>query len=365
MKIKCTGEKLKNAIILTERITGKNLTLPVLGALLFIASGKTLKIRATNLSLGIEFEIQAVVEEEGTILVKGDVIATIMNNLPNEEIVLTTENENLIVKTKKSRLLVKSLPIEDFPTLPMVQGEQSFEIDASVLVQGIRSVYFCAAVSDIKPEIAAIYVYTDQGQLVFVATDSFRLAEKKIKIKGIPDVSQLLIPFKNITEILRILEVCSGEVRITYTKNLLALSFGGVYLTSRLVDGVFPDYRQIVPKTWKTQCVLLKQELINTLKLSTVFIDKFQQITLSLNPETKQVSISSKNADIGETVTEIDAAVSGEPTEVNINLRYFLDAFQGLSGDSVSVELMEPNRPLVVKSITDTSFLYLLMPLNR
>ncbi|HSE56871.1 MAG TPA: DNA polymerase III subunit beta [Candidatus Paceibacterota bacterium] len=366
MKVVCTGEKLKNAIILCERITGKNLTLPVLGALLLIASGKTLKIRATNLSLGIEFEIPAKIETEGVVLVKGEVIAGIMGTLADsDEITLTLENENLVLKTKKSKLLVKCLPTEDFPTLPAVQEGIVFSIDPKVLVQGIKAVSFAAAVSDIKPEISAIFIYTDAEHIVFVATDSFRLAEKKLKLKQVPEITQLLIPFKNIAEITRVLEGVNGEVRIEFTKNLISFSGGGIFLTSRLVDGIFPDYRQIIPKEWKTQCVLLKQDLSNTLRLSTIFADKFQQTMFSLNPAEKTVSVTSQNADVGENTSSVDAVLKGEPIEVTINLRYFLDAFQALSGDSIAIELTQPNRALVVKSVSDHNFLYLLMPLNR
>ncbi len=366
MKLFIQSEKLKTATLFSERVTGKNLTLPVLGALLISATGKTLKIRATNLSLGIEFELPATVEEEGEVLVKGDVLAGIVNNLPSDEkIELSTDNSNLTIKTKKTRLLVKSLPREDFPTLPIVQGETKFSIDPQLLIQGIRSVYYCAAVSDIKPEISALYFYTADQYLVFVATDSFRLAEKKVKVKNIPEITQLLIPFKNISDILKILELFSGDIQVSFTKNIISFSGNGIYLTSRLVDGVFPDYRQILPKEWKSQCIVLKQELINTLRLSGVFLDKFQQITFFLNPAEKKVSIASKNSDVGENVSEIDAALKGEQIEVNINLRYFLDAFQSINGDSVSLEFTQPNRPFVVKSVSDPTFTYLLMPLNR
>ncbi len=366
MKALCTGEKLKNAIIRCERVTGKNLTLPILSALRIEASGKTLKIRATNLSLGIEFEIPAKIESEGVVLVKGDIIAGIMGNITDhDELQLTLEHENLVIKAKKSKLLVKCFPVDDFPTLPLVQDGTSFSIESKILTQGVRSVHFAAAVSDIKPEISAVYIYTDAEHIVFVATDSFRLAEKRLKIKSVPEINQLLVPFKNIPEIIRILEVLQGEVRVEFTKNLISFSGGGIFLTSRLVDGVFPDYRQIIPKEWKSQCVLLKQDLLSTLRLGAIFADKFQQVTLTLNPTEKLVAITSQNSDVGENASTIDSVLKGDPVEVNINLRYFTDAFQSIIGDSVAIELTQPNRALVVKSVSDTSFLYLLMPLNR
>jgi DNA polymerase III subunit beta len=365
MKIKCNVEKLKNAVSLADRMTGKNLTLPTLHALLIVASGKSLKIRATNLQIGIEIEIPATVEMEGSVLVKGDVMANVCNHITGgTDITLEMSNENITVYTPKNKTVIKCLPPDEFPTLPIVEGE-SFEIKTSVLQEGIRSVYFCAATTEIKPEIASIFMYSEGDMLVFVATDSFRLAEKKIKSKGLPEISKLLIPYKNIADILRVLDTSPETVRISYTRNQFSISGNGIYLTSRLIDGAFPEYQRILPKEEHTKVVLMKQELLDTLRLSTIFADKFFQIIFVANPEQKTIMISSKNSDVGSSVSSVDAVIEGNMIEVAFNLKYFLDVFQSLIGDSVVMSFTTPNKPIIIKSVQDTSFVYLLMPTNR
>jgi DNA polymerase-3 subunit beta len=365
MNITCTTEKLKNAISLAERMTGKALTLPTLHAILLIASGKSITIRSTNLALGIEIEIPAVVETEGTVLIKGEVLANVCSHLNDaSEVTLSLDHDNLLIKTPQHSTVIKCLPPDEFPTLPIVEGD-AVELKTTILQEGIRSVYFCAAVTDIKPEIASIFIYSEDNTLCFVATDSFRLAEKKMTVKSIPEISKILIPFKNIADILRVLDVAPETIRITYSRNQIAFSAPGIYLTSRLIDGGFPPYQLIIPKETVTKVVLLKQELLNTLRLSTIFADKFFQVTFAVAEDKKGITLSSKNSDVGSVVSVVAAAIEGEPIEVECNLKYFLDVFQALSGDSVVISFTQPNKPIVVRSVSDTSFLYLLMPANR
>ena len=160
MKLECSVEKLKNAVSQVERITGKNLTLPVLGSILLIASDKSLKLRSTNLNLGIEVEIPAKVENEGTLAISGSVLNAIFSNVSqNENVYLEKKDENLLIKTKKSQIKLKSHPHDDFPTIPIVAGI-SFETDSKKLIEGIKSVYYSSSVSDIKPEISSVFVYS-------------------------------------------------------------------------------------------------------------------------------------------------------------------------------------------------------------
>lgn len=365
MHIECNVEKIKNAVALADRMTGKNLTLPALHSLLLVASGKSLKIRATNLNVGIEIEVAATVVDEGSVLIKGDVIANVFSHLENEEIAtLKLAHENLSVKTKKTSTVIKCLPGDDFPTLPVVEGT-SFEMKASQFAEGVRSVYFCAATTEIKPEIASIFIYSDGQVMTFVATDSFRLAEKKIKIKDIPEIPKILIPYKNTADVLRVVDVFSDTVRISFNKNQLSISGNGIYFTSRLIDGAFPDYHLILPKEEQTRVVMMKQELLNTLRLSTIFSDKFFQVLFSVMPAEKRVHIESKNSDVGSNEASIDAVIEGESIEVTFNLKYFLDVFQAINGDSLALSFTKQNKPIVVRSVQDNSFLYLLVPTNR
>lgn len=365
MKLECEIEKLKNSVYQVERITGKNLTLPVLSSVLFIASGKSLKLRSTNLSLGIEIEVPAKITKEGIVAISGSTLFGVFSNIfQSENIFFEGENGNLLIKTKKSQIKLKGTPYDDFPTIPIVSGE-SFEIESKKLIEGIKSVYYSSSLSDIKPEISSVYIYSSGDDLVFVSTDSFRLAEKKIKIKGVQEIPGILIPFKNIPEILRIFGESSGVVKVCFNKNQISFSFDNIYLTSRVIDGVFPDYRQIIPKEYKTDAVVLKQDLLNALKLSNIFSDKFNQVNLLINPKEKVFEFSSKNNDIGENTTHLDAAITGENIELGFNYRYFLDCLQSINTDSVSIKLNQSSRPIVVKGNSDSSFTYLIMPMNR
>lgn len=365
MKLECSVEKIKNAISLTERITGGNLTLPVLNSILFIASGKTLKLRSTNLSLGIEVEIPAKIEKEGIVAIPGVAISNTFSNVfGSDVVVLEEENGNLTVKTKKSKMRFKGTPHEDFPTIPLVDGD-SFEIESKKLIEGIKSVYYSASLTDIKPEISSVYIYKHENNLVFVSTDSFRLAEKKIKIKKDFELPGILIPYKNISEILRVFSEVGDNIIVNFNKNQISFSVLNIYLTSRVVNGVFPDYRQIIPKSFTTEAVLLKQDLLNALKLSNTFSDKFNQLNLKISTKDKFLELDSENANIGENKTQIDAALSGEDMELSFNYKYFLDCFPSLTTDSVSIRLNDSGKPIVIEPVSDNSFTYLIMPMNK
>src|SRR3989344_2855086 len=321
MKLECGVEKIKNGISLVERITGKNLTLPILNSILLVVNKKFLKLRSTNLSLGVEIEIEAKVDKEGVLAVSGSVLNNIFSNIfQNENVYLEGVDGNLLIKTKKSLIKLKGQLSDDFPTIPKVDGV-IIEIESKKLLEGLKSVYYSSSISDIKPEISSVCIYTDEDNLVFVSTDSFRLAEKKIRVKGLKENFNILIPFKNISDILRVFGEFQGIIKVCFNKNQISFSSDNIYLTSRVVDGFFPDYRAILPKESQTNAVLLKQDLLNALKLSNIFSDKFNQVNLKITPKDKVFELSSANNDIGENKTYLDAALTGE----NIQLSYNAD----------------------------------------
>lgn len=365
MKAECQIEKIKKAIIDADKITGKNLTLPILSSILVIASGKSLKFRSTNINLGIEIEIPAKVEKEGVVAIHGSTMSTLFASLNDQGNVILEHNEQSVhITTKHSSFVVKSYSHEDFPTIPVIEGE-TIILPVKKFIEGVKSVYYSSSISDIKPEIASIYIYPENDSLVFVATDSFRLAEKKIKFKSDLDFPGVLIPFKNIVEIIKIIGDIDGDVNVIVNKNQISFSTSGIYLTSRAIDGVFPDYKQIIPKEFKSEAVVLKQNLLNALKISTIFSDKFNQITLTLKPSQKIFEINSKNSDVGEHNTKIEGTFTGEDIEVSFNSKYFIDCFQSISNDTVILKFNQSNKPMIIQSSQDTSFTYLVMPMNR
>lgn len=365
MKAQCSIDKLKNAVSLAEKMAGKNLTLPILQSILITATAHSIRIKSTNLNVGIEIEIPSKTEMEGYVVLNGSVLSNVCNNITtNKDVELSLDNNNLTIKSEKNISVIKSLPAEDFPALPNVEGE-SFRINSDVLKEGIKSVYFAAAVSDIKPEISSIYIYSEEGIFYIVATDSFRLAEKKIKIKNIPDITKILIPYKNVADLIRVLDTIDEEVIVTYSRNQISVVTEKIYFTSRLIDGGFPPYQLIIPKEENTKVVVIKQDLIDTLRLSNIFTDKFFQVIFTVDAENKLVKIASKNNEIGSSVSNVDCVIEGESIEVSCNLKYFTDVFHALTGDSIHLSFSQTNKPVIIRSVNDESFLYLLMPSNR
>ncbi len=365
MKIECQTDKIKNALLVVEKVTGKNLTLPVLESVLFIAKNKELILRSTNLSIGVEVRIAANIEKEGIIAIKGNILSSLFSVLQNDvNVSLETVNENLQIKTKTNNILIKSTPHEDFPTIPVIKGEE-FTIPSSKMIEGLKAVYYSASVSEIKPEIGSVYIYTEESNIVFVSTDSFRLAEKKIKLNQKYSFDGVLIPFKNIVEIIKIFDGLNEDLNINLQKNQISIKSSKIYLTSRVVDGVFPDYKQIIPKEIKTEVVVLKQDLLASLKISNIFSDKFNQIKIEVNPSQKTFKIKAKNIDIGENDTLIAGAISGDDVSVNFNYKYIMDCFQSINGDSVSLQLNGENKAMIIKTIGDPTFMYLIMPMNK
>ncbi len=366
MKLECTKEKLWAAVSKAEKIAGKHLTLPVLSCILLEAKNNLLSVKATNLDVGVEIAFSVKIEEEGTIAIPGGILSGFLSNLHTDKnIKLETVKGNLFVSSAKTAITIKSVPHEDFPTIPRIADGTTFPIDAGDLLKGLTSVWYSSGTSSMKPELSSVYMYADEDALVFVATDSFRLAEKRIKTKKPKDFSHILIPFKNVIEVTRIFEDTKGEIQVHVNKNQISFSTEGVYFTSRVVDGVFPDYKQIIPKKFGTEVILLKEDLVNALKISNIFSDAFRQVHMNVNPPKKLFEIQTKNADVGESTTSPEAAMTGDALEINFNYKYIMDCFQSIDVDSISLEFVALNRPMVIRGVSDRSFTYLVMPMNK
>jgi DNA polymerase-3 subunit beta len=366
MKVECLLEKLKSAIGNIEKVSAKNVSLPILSTICIQTDERGLVFKATNLNIGAEIYIPAKVIEHGVVAVPAQLLAQICNGLSGDDsIILETVNDHIVLQTKNSKLILKSMNADDFPNLPKIESEESFTVPTDQFISGIRSVMYAAAVSDIKPEISSIFMYPDQDQLVFVSTDAFRLAEKKIPVKGIQQFPEILLPVKNITEIIRILGEYGGSLEIKVSENQIAFIHQSVYITSRLTGGNYPNYRQIIPKESKTEIIALKSDVQAVLKSIMVFSDKFNQIELSINKEGGTCLVSSHNQETGEAVVHLAAAISGESLETRMNHRYITDVLGSLTTDSVSFSFTEPQKPMIIRSVGDTSFMYLVMPMSR
>lgn len=366
MKIECVKEKVRDVVSKAEKVSGKNPTLPVLSCLLIQAKKGNLVIKATNLDLGIEITTPAKVEKEGEVAVPGHILSGYLSNTNNEKnILIELVEKNLVVSTKNSKATIKAQPHEDFPMIPAVSDGKGFKIGAKDLVNGLKSVWYSSSTSTMKPELSSVYIHSEGPSLFFAATDSFRLAEKKINLKKDIDVSDILIPFKNVSEIVRIFDNINDELDVQVSKNQISFSGGGIYLTSRLVEGNFPDYKQIIPKEKKTEVVVLKEDFINSLKTANIFSDSFNHVNFKIKPAVKTFEIGSKNSNIGESRNTVQAVLEGEELDINFNYKYVADCLQSINSDSLALSFNGLSKPVIIKGVGDASFLYLVMPMNR
>lgn len=366
MKVECIKNKLTDAVRKTERVVNKNNNLPVLSCLLLRASGGVFSVIGTNLDLGIQTEFSTRVFSEGVVAVPAHVLSGFLSQLPGEGVVVLEEvGGGLLISTKHTTTTIQTLNPNDFPSIPVVGGGPQVLLPAPDVVRGFEAVWYGSATSSMKPELSSVCVYTDHNEVVFVATDSFRLAEKRIPIKKNIELPTLLIPFKNVVDIMKVFEGVRDNIILSINKNQISLQGGGLRVTSRVIDGTFPDYQQIIPKSFDTEVLLLKQDLSAALRVSAVFSGAFHQVGFRAAPAKKTFEVTAENGQIGKNTMLLDASVKGEEVEVGFNQRYLTDCFPAITTDSVTLGFNGPHKALVLKGAGDRSFTYLVMPVNK
>ena len=365
MKFETTLSALLEVISITSRFAEKKNNLPVLGCVLLVAEGNRVILRATNLECGVEVVIPAKVLTNGITAVPAPILHGFLSNARGKVVSVNLIGELFKIETEQAQASIKTLNHDDFPVLPKVSAEHSFKIKSGDFTRAIRSVAYCASLSAIKPELQSVLVYGEAGKLVAAATDSFRLAEKNVPLRAGGSVPELLIPARNAAELVRILDNVNAEIELYYNDNQMSVQTDGVYYTSRLLDGSFPKYRQILPKSFTTEAVVLREDMASALKSLSIFADKFAQVSLSLDAAKKSMFLSSRNPDVGEQISTIKAAIQGDSVSVSFNGRYLADSLQSVSGDSVRLHSNGPGKAMLIKDAGDESFLYLAMPMNR
>ncbi len=365
MQVEVASSDLKTAVGIASRFVSRTAALEALRGILFIAEGRTVTLRATNLECGVEISIPAKIGDGGLVAVPGSTLSSLVSNMGgNGKVTIATTGNLLTIKTEQASSNIKTLAHEDFPILPTVSGEHSFSVKASEFAKTLRSVAFCASVSGIKPELQSVLVSAEAGTLSVAATDSFRLAEKKTPLKGV-EIPRLLIPIRNAAEMIRLLEDGSGETEVYYSTDQLSLRVKDAYFTTRLIDGTFPNYKTLLPSSYSTEAVVLREDLSQALKSLSLFADSYAQVGLSVEPKKKSVTFSARNTDVGEHTAQLSAAAQGESLEMNFNGRYIADALGSITSESVRLGFNGVGKPLAMMPAGDTSFVYIVMPMNR
>ncbi len=366
MKLEVRAEKLQWAIQKLQKNQQKQLSLPILEAIYLEAKENTLILRTTNLHVGTEVVIPVKVEQEGKVAVRYDLLSQVLSNLKTKEdkIEFSFDGNLFTVKTPYSQVNMTSYNADEFPTLPKIADAPSFTLPITDFIDGVQSVMYAAAQTDIKPEISSVYIYTDGNELVFVSTDSFRLAEKRVVVENVGDFPGVIFPIKNVQEFIRVFAREEGNFSVLVSENQISFETESLYFVSRVIDGTYPNYQQIIPTESTTTITLLHSELTSALRLVHIFSDDFHQIFLRTEKEREKVIFSAKNVEVGESEAEVDAHIQGEDIEIKFNYRYLYDVLSHQMGDSISIELTETRKPFVVRYVGEPSFLYLIMPMR-
>ncbi len=366
MNIEFNKTKLENLLSKVSKLAYKHITLPVLSCVYMeTQNANTTILRTTNLDMGIEVKLHSKVIKEGSVAIPASIFLNALSSIKDDNVVLESVDNNIKITSGKTSIVIKCMPHEDFPAIPKLDNSNNVKIGSNELVSGFKSVWYSASNSTIKPELNSIFVYKNDSSLTFVSTDSFRLAEKKINTKSEIEVPQILIPSKNVSEIIKLFDGLNEEIEVIFEKNQVAFITKDMYVVSRLVDGSFPDYKQIIPKNFSTTVTILKNDLINSVKTSNIFSDNLNQVKFSVNVESGLLVIQSKNNDIGEYEESIKTLCEGESLEINFNNRYVMECMQSITSDSIILKFAGMGKPLIIQGAQDNGFVYIVMPMNR
>jgi DNA polymerase III subunit beta len=345
-----------------ERKSG---TLPVLSAILLIAGDEGIKMRATNLETGIDLKVQGDSKAQGVVAIPATVLQQIAASLTGDgKITLEHSGDIVVLTTSTGKSSIKTVAYDDFPSIPFPENPKNRVVIPGVLVRTLfTSIASCASTSTVRPELASLYLSVEGGVLTAVATDSFRLAEKKVPLSGKGTQGKFLIPAKNAADIAQALP--DEEVILSFDEHQCAFVSPHTMLVSRLTNATYPDYRQIIPKESVVEATILRKDVEAALKRTTIFSDAFQKIRIGFDPKKNIFSLSAKNADIGESAETIPARISGTALDLSFNHRYLSAALPLTTAESLSLTAAGPGRPLIIKGVGDTSLLYLVSPMNQ
>jgi DNA polymerase-3 subunit beta len=366
MKFEILRENLDKAVSVAAKVSNKNLSLPVLGCVIISLEGGKAELRATNLDISIEATLKAKIAEEGVIAVPAHILSQTVSALTDQKLTLKTSGNNLIIDGERGTTSITLVDPAEFPKLPHVKKGAGTETILPVreFSGALRAVAFSASSSSVKPEQASICLSLEKGELVAAATDSFRLAEARVPVKAKAHFEGILVPARNISDILRALDESEDvEIRVGENQVTFVSDFGTI--TSRTVDGAFPDYRSVIPRDFMASATALKEDAVKAFRKISIFLDSFNQVHISIHPSEKSFTVRAVNASVGETVDHVPAALEGEDIDINFNARYITEALGVVSGDSVAFSVAGPGRPMVMTDVPHKGFTYLVMPMNR
>lgn len=370
MKLIILRDNLKLGLDTVGRAVGQNLNLPILGSVLVTAEGNQVRLTATNLELTITKNISGKVIEGGNVVIPYQPLSNIVNNSLSERInIETTKQGSIMIRGDSFEANLQMASQDEFPATTQAspgKGAGTASIAAAALREALGRVVIAAEASDLRPEIGGVLFSGELSTLKLVATDSFRLAEARVSGQqfknNLGEGFKFTVPLKAAQELVRILKD-EGDVSFSTGKNQLFVATEDTTLSSRLIEGTFPDYEAIIPKQIDTEVILDRSELSGALRLSSAFASHTNDVKVKTKDK-KVLEIYSSDSAVGENNYLIPAKITGSETEAAFNWRYLLDGLRGGTSKDVFLGLNGSERPAVIRNPEDESYLYILMPIK-
>jgi len=378
MKLTILQEKLKEGLNLVGRICSKSTTLPILNNILFKTEKSFLILSATDLEVGIKWRALTKIEEDGEAVLPSQTTSSLVGLFPDKPIQINSKNLQVSFECNNYQSTFKSLDPEEFPIIPLnIEGEY-LKLPSRNFCQGLNQIVNLTSPSTAKPEISGVYLLFQDNLIKMVATDSFRLGEKTLyleKKEGNVKSQSLILPQKAARELINIFGENSGDLKIYFSPNQIVFesqmeeaNVPQIQFISRLIEGEFPNYQEIIPKKSETQAFLSGKELLNQVKSASVFSGRTNEIKIEINSKKGTVEVSSQSPDVGEYRSQIPAKIKGNDVQISFNYRFLIDGLLNINSEKekeVVLELAGQEGPAVLKPSGDQSYLYILMPIKK
>jgi len=370
METICNTQKLKESLEHTERVVTRHLTLPILNNFLIKTDKNGITVSSTNLEIGVSSWFPCKVIREGEITVPAKIFYGIISSLGSDKVFLEIKKDNVLnISTDNYKASLKGENAKDFPIIPKLKKENAVNVDSKVFCGALSDVVSFVSNSETRPEITGVLVSKEEGEkeIKIVATDSFRLGEKIIKLGNLEkDFGfSVIVPSKTATEIIRIFSEMDGNLNLVMEKNQFCVELNKTEIVSRLIEGNYPDYKRLMPSSFNMSVNIKKEEFLRTIRLISLFSSRVNDIGLAFNKgKEAKVRIYATDADLGENRSELNIDMTGEDMEIRFNWRYLADGVAGLNSETISLNFIDESRPCLIKSPQDDTFAYIVMPIR-
>jgi len=369
VKVSCLQENLGKGLAIVGRAVATRSPLPVLSNVLLATDQGRLKLSAMNQEIGIVHWIGCKVEKEGAITVLARLLTEFVSSLPNERVDLDVDQEKLTLHIACNRFQanIKGIAAED---IPLGDGPPTLVLDPTLLREAIEQVALAAATDDPRQYLQGVNMVIEPSRVTLVASDGFRMAVRTVAVEtGVAQKTEFIVPARSLQELARILSETEEpvEIRVTPNRNQVIFSTQDVFLVSRLIEGTFPNYQQMIPKQFKTRLVIPTTELVKSTRMASYFArDGANVVKLQVMPDGGQgrVTIMAAATELGDSRSDLDAKVEGEEVLVAFNARYLLDCFSVVHSPEIAIEITGPTSPGVMRPTDGTEYVHVIMPMH-